>query len=162
MKAYCAQPVWAGHCPSGVAMLTIGQLGRLAAVSPDTLRYYQNEGLLQPDGKSAAGYRLYTAAAAQRIRFIKHAQECGFSLAEIRELLTLRHSESACCGDVRRLAVEKKLLLEHKIRAMQAMSTALDRLITDCNDEAGPVDDCPILAALDQADAPAPPRGGRA
>ncbi|MBM3105861.1 heavy metal-responsive transcriptional regulator [Pseudomonas sp. V1] len=143
-------------------MLTIGQLGRLAAVSPDTLRYYQDEGLLQPDGKSAAGYRLYTAAAAQRIRFIKHAQKCGFSLAEIRELLTLRHSESACCRDVRRLAVEKKLLLEHKIRAMQAMSTALDRLITDCNDEAGPVDDCPILAALEQAEAPAPPRGGRA
>ncbi|WP_439889165.1 heavy metal-responsive transcriptional regulator [Pseudomonas sp. MBLB4123] len=141
-------------------MLTIGQLGRLAALTPDTLRYYEDAGLLQPDGKSDAGYRLYSPAATQRLRFIKHAQACGFSLAEIRELLSLRHSESACCRDVRRLAVEKKLLLEQKIRAMQAMSAALDRLIDDCNDETGPVDDCPILAALEQA-GPGPAPGGR-
>ena len=65
-------------------MLTIGKLATLAGISADALRYYEREGLIEPAGKSAAGYRLYDKDSARRVQFIKHAQHCGFTLAEIR------------------------------------------------------------------------------
>ncbi len=132
-------------------MFTIGKLASLSGVSNDALRYYEREGLLAPAGKSPAGFRLYDQDAARRIRFIKQAQECGFTLAEIRELLVLRTRDRACCGDVRTRTIEKKLQIEKKIRAMSAMSKALDQLIADCADEAQPVKACTIIAALERA-----------
>ena len=132
-------------------MLTIGKMATLAEVSADTLRYYEEEGLIAPTTKSGSGYRLYGQEAIRRISFIKHAQQCGFTLSEIRELLVLRVRNSACCNDVRRLAVERKLQLEARIKAMKLMSKALDHLIVACAVPGRPVGDCPILAALDQA-----------
>ncbi len=132
-------------------MFTIGKLAALTDVSNDTLRYYEHEGLIEPAGKSLAGYRLYDDQSARRIRFIKHAQQCGFTLAQIRELLLLRSRDAACCGDVRKRAIEKKLQIESKIKAMKAMSRALDQLIAECANETNPVKDCTIIAALERA-----------
>jgi MerR family Zn(II)-responsive transcriptional regulator of zntA len=132
-------------------MFTIGKLASRTHVSNDTLRYYEHEGLIEPAGKSPAGYRLYDDQSVRRIRFIKHAQQCGFTLAQIQELLVLRSRDAACCGDVRKRAIEKKLQIESKIRAMKAMSKALDQLIADCADESQPVRECTIIAALEQA-----------
>jgi len=132
-------------------MFTIGKLAGLTNVSNDTLRYYEHEGLITPTAKSAAGYRLYDQDSARRIRFIKHAQRCGFTLAEIRDLLVLRGHDRACCGDIRTRAIEKKLQIENKIRAMRAMSKALDQLIAECANEKKPVKECTIIAALERA-----------
>lgn len=118
------------------------------------MRYYERERLIAPVARSAGGYRLYERDALRRVRFIKQAQQCGFNLTEIRALLALRSSNAACCRDVRRVAVEKKLQLEAKIKAMKVMSDALTHLIKQCNADARPVDDCPILAALEHADGP--------
>lgn len=134
-------------------ILTIGKLAKAGDISPDALHYYEREGLLAPASKTDSGYRLYGEDAMRRVRFIQHAQACGFMLAEIRELLHLRQADHACCNDVRQRAVEKKLQLAAKIRVMQAMSAALDRLIAECADGTLPVDGCPILAALEQVDA---------
>lgn len=131
-------------------MLTIGKLAALAKTSTDTLRYYEREGLIEPADRSGTGYRLYDQDSARRIRFIKQAQHCGFTLTEIRDLLVLRNRDTACCGDVRTRAIEKKLQLEHKIKAMKSMSRALDHLIADCADEAQPIGECTILAAFEQ------------
>jgi DNA-binding transcriptional MerR regulator len=132
-------------------MLTIGKLAALAEVSADTLRFYEREGLIAPTSKSAGGYRLYDEDAVVRLRFIKQARDCGFTLTEIVQLLVLRNQSEACCGDVRQRAIEKKLQLEAKIRALSAMSKALDHLIADCANETHPINGCPILAALEQA-----------
>ncbi len=132
-------------------MLTIGKLAGQTGVTNDTLRYYEQEDLIRPAGKSPAGYRLYDQDSARRIHFIKHAQACGFTLAEIRELLALRGRDKACCGDVRTRAIEKKLQIETKIRAMKAMSKALDQLIAECANETQPVKECTIIAALERA-----------
>jgi MerR family Zn(II)-responsive transcriptional regulator of zntA len=132
-------------------MLTIGKLAARVGISTEALRYYEQEKLIVPNAKSGAGYRLYHPDSLTRIRFIRQAQQCGFTIAEIRELLVLQSGASACCGDVRRLALEKKLQLEGKIAAMKAMSTALDTLIVDCKVDAHPVAECPILAALSNA-----------
>lgn len=131
-------------------MLTIGKAAQ-ANVTPDTLRHYEREGLIQPADKSTAGYRLYDGTQVRRLKFIRQAQECGFALADIRALLAARARPAACCGDVRRVAMEKKLQIEGKIRTMKAMSREPDSLIADCASESLPVGDCPILAALDDS-----------
>lgn len=132
-------------------MLTVGKLALRVDVTTDTVRYYEKEGLLAPARKTHAGYRLYDDTAIRRLRFIKQAQQCGFSLAEIRELLALKSSDAACCKDVRSVAIEKKLHLEHKIKALRVMSQALSELITICDDETRPLEECPILAALESS-----------
>lgn len=134
------------------AMLTIGKLAKAGGISPDALRYYEREGLIAPAAKTESRYRLYGKDALRRVRFIQHAQACGFTLTEIRELLHLRQSDSACCSDVRQRAIDKKLQLAVKIRAMQAMSSALDALIVECADGTQAVDYCPILTALERLD----------
>ena len=130
-------------------MLTIGKVAQRAQVTADSIRYYEREGLIKPAQKSESGYRLYTDEAIRRIAFIKQAQECGFSLAEIRELLELRSTDKACCDDIYRVSVQKKLQLEHKIKALSAMSQALTRLIDMCSHDRKSLAECPILGALD-------------
>jgi len=132
-------------------MHTIGKVAALAGVSPDTLRYYEKERLITPASKTAAGYRLYNNEAVRRIRFIKHAQHCGFTLSDIHELLTLKQTDGACCEDVRSLAIEKKLRIEHKLLALQAISCALDELIQGCEGGEAMTDNCPILVALENS-----------
>jgi DNA-binding transcriptional MerR regulator len=112
-------------------MLTIGKLAALAEITADTLRYYEREKLIRPAKKSKGGYRLYDADSAPRIRFIKQVQCCGFTLAEIRQLLALRYHETAHDDDERRWMVEKKLQLKDKLRTIRYISKVLDDLIAD-------------------------------
>ena len=128
--------------------LTVGKLAAMADVSANAVRFYEREGLMQVPAKTESGYRLYGPAAVQRLRFIKQAQHCGFTLSEIQALLQLRDEASSCCNDVRDKVIEKKLALEVRIKAMQAMSQALDRLIADCSNGARPAEECSILASL--------------
>jgi MerR family Zn(II)-responsive transcriptional regulator of zntA len=138
--------------------LTIGKIAFLAQVSADTLRYYEREHLIMPTAKSAGGYRLYERDALRRIRFIKQAQQCGFNLSEIRSLLAMRGDNAACCRDVRRVALDKKLHLEAKVKAMRVMSNALTHLIQQCSADNRPLDDCPILAAFERTNGVKPRR----
>ncbi len=133
------------------AVLTIGKVAKIAQVSVDALRFYEKEGLLSPAQKSDAGYRLYNEDGVRRLNFIRHAQHCGLSLAEIRELLELKSRDDACCTDVRSVAIQRKLQLEGKIKALKAMSQALSELIDICADDRKPLDECPILAALESS-----------
>lgn len=130
-------------------MLTIGKVAEQAQVTADSIRFYEREGLIAPTKKSDSGYRLYTEEAVRRIGFIKHAQQCGFSLSEIRELLELRNDDKSCCDDIYRVAIEKKLQLENKIRALNAMSQALSHLIDQCSHDKKTLDECPILGTLE-------------
>jgi MerR family transcriptional regulator, copper efflux regulator len=106
-------------------MVTIGQLAKQVGMRPSTLRYYEQEGLLQPDGRSEAGYRLYYPEAADRLRLIQRAQRLGFSLADIRTLLrgweTGRLSDEAllATAETRYLSLEKQvtelLVMRHEL-----------------------------------------------
>jgi Zn(II)-responsive transcriptional regulator len=137
------------HPKSRTAALTIGKLAKLVQVSADSIRYYEKEGLIAPAQKSGAGYRLYTEDAVRRLNFIKHAQKCGLSLSEVAELLELKRRDDSCCNDVRALAIQKKLQIEAKINALKAMSSALNNLIETCTDDTKPLEECPILTALE-------------
>ncbi len=129
--------------------MTIGKLAKRAGISTDAIRFYEDEGILLPTEKTEAGYRLYGDDAVRRLSFIKHAKQCGMTLSEIRQLLNLKANDRSCCSDVRSLAIRKKLQLEQKIKTMTAMSQTLSELIEICTLEDRPLDDCPILAALE-------------
>lgn len=128
--------------------LTIGRLARLAKVNIETVRYYERRGLIPEPLRRESGYRQYTPNFVERIRFIKHAQEVGFTLKEISDLLSLRVDPTTTCGDIR-LRTEKKIAeVEGKIQALGKMKKALLALKTSCRGR-GPSSECPILDALD-------------
>ncbi len=132
-------------------LLTIGRLARAVGVNLETVRYYERRGLLPKPPRSGSGYRLFPVEAKHRLRFIRRAQELGFSLGEIRELLSLRTVPTAKSADVRRRAQAKITDIEAKIRSLQSMKKALCELMQTCSG-CGPVRDCPILESLDAED----------
>ena len=135
---------------SGGNIFTIGKLAALTDVSTDALRYYEREGLIEPMGKSRNGYRYYVDDSTARIRFIKHAQTFGFTLAEIREMIVLRAQEGACSGDMRKLIERKRQVFEHKLQSMQLMVDGLDQLLAGAGYPNVPVARCLIFAALEE------------
>lgn len=128
--------------------LKIGELAKRADVNLQTVRYYEREGLLPEPPRLSSGYRLYPDTAVRRIRFIKRAQEIGFSLAEVSELLSLRVDARRGSGEVRALAQMKVADIDGKIRTLKAMKTALQRLTDRCSGS-GPASECPILTSID-------------
>lgn len=130
---------------------TIGHVAREAGINIETVRYYEREGLLPKATRSTSGYRLFSVNAAQRLRFIRRAQELGFSLKEIRELLALRQSPKTSCAEVRTRAQAKIADIETRIKALESMSKSLRKLTQSCNGSA-PISECPILESLDGED----------
>ncbi len=113
--------------------LTIGRLARAVAVNLETVRYYERRGLLSKPPRSGSGYRLFPPEAKRRLRFIRRAQELGFSLGQIRELLSLRVASNAKSAEVRRRAQAKITDIEAKIRSLQSMKKALRELTQSCS-----------------------------
>ena len=132
--------------------LTIGHLAREAGINLETVRYYERQGLLPKPPRSASGYRLFPAEAARRLRFIRRAQELGFSLREIQELLSLRVSPGKTSAEVRRRAKAKITDIHSKIETLESMEKTLRKLTKACAG-CGPIAECPILESLDKGDA---------
>jgi Hg(II)-responsive transcriptional regulator len=132
-----------------VQHFTTGQVARKANVNIETIRYYERRGLIPEPPRRESGYRQYSQDAVDQVRFIKRAQELGFSLQEIRELLTLKLDPSTPAIEVREKAEAKVQDIEGKIDTLQKMRHALLHLIGQC-DGHGTVQDCPIIEALEQ------------
>lgn len=109
--------------------LTIGKLAKQTEVTVETIRHYQRIGLLVEPDKPNSGYRQYSADAITNIRFIKRAQQAGFTLKEIATLLSLDGSH---CADVRQLAELKCQQIDQHIKSLTALRQALDSLVNTC------------------------------
>ena len=124
--------------------LTIGKLANYAGVGVETIRYYQRRGLL-PVPSSAGTYRHYPLAIGSRIRFIKRAQELGFSLTEISGLIELEDGTDR--ASIRRIASERLAQIQSKLTDLERMKSALSHLIDEC-EHTGQKQRCPIIATL--------------
>lgn len=131
--------------------LTIGQVARQAGVGVETVRFYERKGLLNEPARRPSGYRQYEEDVVARLRFIRRAKELGFTLNEIKELLSLRLDPSTSCADVKSRAQAKIADIEERIRTLQRMKKALADLTKACSGR-GPISECPILDALDPQD----------
>ncbi len=128
--------------------MKIGELARQARVSVDTVRFYEQRGLISPPARSDSGYRQYTDADAKRLRFIVHAKELGFTLEEIKQLLALR-ADGSDCAKVNKVAEEKANEIAARIEKLSSMREVLLELARQCGQ--GTSDDaCPILKSLEE------------
>jgi Hg(II)-responsive transcriptional regulator len=128
--------------------LTTGALAKAAGVNVETLRFYERKGLLRKPPRKASGYREYPSGDVRHIRFIKRAQELGFSLVEIKELLALRVRPGTTPAEVKAHAEEKLADIRRRIASLRAMEEALKKLTDACSGQ-GPMSECPILHHLE-------------
>ena len=132
--------------------LDSGELAKRSGVRLQTVRYYERRGLLPKPPRTQAGYRKFPSATVGRIRFIKRAQELGFQLDEIQELLSLRVDPHTTCADIKKRAEAKIENIDARIRHLRDIKGALARLASACRGK-GPVGACPILEELDAKEA---------
>ena len=126
--------------------LNIGEVAAQAGVNRQTLRYYERRGILAEPERTAAGYRKYPSETVRVIRFIKRAQDLGFTLTEVEDLLTIRDTRSRTRA--RALASAKLESIDSKVRDLLRMKAALETLVTTCACS-GSASHCPILEAFD-------------
>lgn len=126
--------------------LRIGEVAGKAGVNIQTLRYYERRGLIEAPERTASGYREYPSETVRLIRFIKRAQDLGFTLKEIAELSSLRDGGGKRRNEVRALAEAKMRDIDQKLARLQAMRSALYGLLEAC--ACGRRPSCPILEAL--------------
>ncbi|MFB6286246.1 MAG: Zn(2+)-responsive transcriptional regulator, partial [Candidatus Bipolaricaulia bacterium] len=129
--------------------MTRGEIAEKADVNPETLRYYERKELIPKPPRSDGGFRLYDESYVDRLRFIQRAQDLGFTLAEIQDLLELRVDDEATCQDVKAQAEDKLRDVEEKIRDLKRIRDALSGLATACEGSEGPTSACPILDAME-------------
>lgn len=132
----------------GVVTFKIGEVASRADVNKETVRYYEKRGLIPEPDRRRSGYRIFTRRHIDQIKFIKRAQELGFTLSEIKELLELRMDENTTCSEIKSEAEEKYRDVVEKIEDLQRIKETLVDLIDSCSGE-GPKGECPILEALE-------------
>lgn len=127
-------------------MLTIGKLGAASGVKIPTIRYYEQIGLLSVAERSIGNQRLYTRASQDRLAFIRHARELGFSLEAIRDLLGLSDRPDQSCAEVDSIARAQLQAVEGRIARLQALKGELERMVDHC--AGGTISDCRVIEVL--------------
>ena len=131
--------------------LQIGEIAGLSDVSVDTVRYYEKLKLLPTAARTNSGYRVFSVETADRIRFIKQAQDMGFTLEEIKQLFVSGGGENQC-KSVRDLIKVKITELENKMRQMKSFKSFLNRHLVACENELdahGKAASCPVLTTIE-------------
>jgi MerR family copper efflux transcriptional regulator len=133
----------------------IGKAAKSAGVTVDTIRFYQKLGLINSAGRSVGGYRLFDEEQIRDLTFVRHAQELGFSLTEIKELLALRQKHHAC-SEVQSMLKGKVRDVQEKINSLSRLQAELGDALRNCNRELRlkreikHEDCCPLLTKLDR------------
>jgi MerR family mercuric resistance operon transcriptional regulator len=133
----------------------IGKAAKLGGVSVDTIRFYQKLGLVKSASRSTGGYRLFDGEQIRDLKFVRHAQELGFSLAEVKELLALRTKHHAC-SEVQSMLKCKLGNVREKIKSLARLERELGGALRNCNRELRlkreikHEDCCPLLTELDR------------
>jgi Hg(II)-responsive transcriptional regulator len=131
--------------------MRIGEAASRAGVNVETLRYYERRGLLREPDRQSSGYRSYGEDAVRVVRFIKRAQELGFTLTDVEGLLRLADGEGPeSCREVRTLATAKIEDMDRRIATLKAMRASLVALVQTCN-RRGSKRECPLIEAIEES-----------
>ncbi len=134
-------PLATTHAP-----VTRGTLAKRFGCHLETLRYYEKIGLIPPPSRTAGGHRLYKIDDQRRLRFILRGRELGFSIAELRGLLSLVDSHDYTCGDIFDLTIDHLASIRRKISDLKRLERTLARISNQCS--GGAVPECPVIDAL--------------
>ena len=127
--------------------MRIGEVSKSVGITVEAIRFYEKEGLIDAPSRSKSGYRDYTKDQTKKIYFITKAKQLGFSLKEIKELMELRYTPGATCGDIKHKAEEKVAIISERIDLLIKVRESLEELINSCTEEL-PVSTCPIIEIL--------------
>jgi len=111
---------------------TIGQLAAAVGIPISTIRFYERTGLFKPDARTGGNYRAYGERALDRLRFIRSAQATGFSLDDVRELLSLTHSDGPPCDEVLTLTQKRLAEVRERLKELRHVEKVLARSLTGC------------------------------
>jgi DNA-binding transcriptional MerR regulator len=128
------------------AMLTIGTLARRTGTKVQTIRYYEQIRLMPEPGRTSGGQRRYGEAELDRLAFIRHSRQLGFSLGAIRELLDLSDHPEKSCEEADRIARRQLRQVEQRMERLEALRTELARMVQECS--GGSTSDCRVLDVL--------------
>lgn len=128
-------------------MFSIGELSKRTGVKVPTIRYYEQSGLLPEPHRTDGNQRRYGPAGLERLSFIKHARELGFSINAISSLIELEENPDRSCKQATEIAREQLLSVQEKIRKLRALAKELERVADGCHGK-GKTKDCYVLAAL--------------
>lgn len=126
--------------------LGIGALAKAAATKVQTIRYYEEIGLVRASARSAGGHRLFDQKAVERLKFVRHARELGFGIDEIRELLLMSDNPRMSCATADAIARAHLEQVEIRLKKLQAMKQELKRMVEECSH--GQVSDCRVISVL--------------
>lgn len=126
--------------------LKIGDLARATGIKANTIRFYEEIGLLPTPARTAGNYRAYDASALRRLTFIRRCRDLGIGIEQLRELLDLSNQKDQSCAAVEAIARTHRRFIEHKIAGLQALDRELAAMIDRCGH--GTVARCGILEAL--------------
>jgi len=133
-------------------LMSIGKIAKKSGLEISTIRYYEQKGLIPSPIRSPSGYRKFKPETISRLRFIVRAKDLGFTLSEIAEILALKNPlNSNTCVAVKHKMEEKANEIESKIQDLRLLKEALLKLAVSCNGSY-PMDECPILDALNTRD----------
>jgi DNA-binding transcriptional MerR regulator len=128
-------------------VMPIGALAERTGVKVETIRYYEQVGLLPPPERSEGNQRRYSRRHAERLAFIKHARDLGFGVEAIRTLLKLSDTPSMACDEAHAISVAHLDEVRHKIARLRSLETELERIATTCSGGVAACD-CAIIEAL--------------
>ncbi|WP_412537878.1 heavy metal-responsive transcriptional regulator [Longispora sp. K20-0274] len=129
--------------------MRIGELAAACGVTVETLRYYEQRGLLSEPARTSAGYREYDPHTVRVVRFVRNAQDLGYTLGDISDLLRLAHGQPGdTCREIRDLTLAKIADIDVKLDRLQSMRAALGQLVDTC-DPPRTDEQCPILTSID-------------
>jgi DNA-binding transcriptional MerR regulator len=139
-----------------VSHARIGQVAQETGLSIDTIRFYEKEGLLKRSPRTEGGFRLFGLGDIETLKFVRKAQELGFSLKEIRELLILRSDHVPACSHVKELLDQKLTAVVQKITELHSLERSLRRALQKCKRElktaaAGHEEGCPVIDEINRA-----------
>ena len=134
----------------------IGQVANATGLSIDTIRFYEKQGLLKRSPRTEGGFRLFGAGDIETLKFVRKAQELGFSLNQIRELLILRADHVPACSHIKELLDQKLTAVEQKIKELRSLELSLKRALRKCKRELkttapGHENCCPVLEEITRA-----------
>lgn len=132
-------------------MFQIGELAKRAGVTPDTIRYYEKQAMMEHRDRSEGGFRLYSESDLQRLKFIRHAKQLGFTLTAIRELLSIRiEPQQHTCQESKSIVQSRLSEVESKIAELEQMRRSLQYLHDACCGAAHSSEFCSILETLEK------------
>lgn len=127
---------------------SIGQLAKKARCKVETVHYYEKSGIMPKPPRTEGGHRIYSLTHAKRLNFIRRSRELGFSIEQIKELLTLIDEPGHHCGEVKAMALLQSRDIQQKIKDLQQLQAGLNDMVRNCKGADYSVEDCPIIEAL--------------